>query len=53
MTRIIAAAIADPAAAAKAYGLRTGECCICGRTLTNRVSIDAGIGPICAGRWGF
>lgn len=51
--RRIVAAAADPAAAAKLYGLRTGSCSICGRELTNRASIDLGIGPICAARWGF
>ena len=50
--RIVAAA-ADPFAAAVAYGRRTGQCCICGRELTNHASIDLGIGPICAGRMGW
>jgi hypothetical protein len=44
---------ANPAAAAKAYGIRTGNCCVCGRLLTNEESIDRMIGPICAGRYGF
>lgn len=44
---------ADPSAAAKAYGQRTGECSCCGRELTNHASIDLGIGPICAGRFGL
>lgn len=44
---------ADPGAAAKAYGLRTGQCSCCGRALTNGVSIDLGIGPICAEKYGF
>lgn len=51
-TRIIAAA-ADPRAAAIAYGRREGACSVCGLTLTNHESIDLGIGPICAGKWGF
>lgn len=50
--RVVAAA-ADPAASAKAYGLRTGSCSCCGRTLTNGASIDLGIGPICAGKFGW
>lgn len=50
--RIIAAAM-DPEAAAKAYGRRTGTCSMCGRPLTNGESIDLGIGPICAGRFGW
>lgn len=33
---------------AKAWGALYGTCCVCGRTLTNEESIDAGIGPICA-----
>lgn len=44
---------ADPAAAAVAYGRRTGTCSCCGRELTNHASIEAGIGPICASKWGF
>ena len=51
--RRIVAVASDPAGAAKAYGLRTGNCSICGRELTRRDSIDLGIGPICAARWGF
>jgi hypothetical protein len=30
-----------------------GKCCVCGRPLTNPVSIDMGIGPECAGRMGI
>jgi uncharacterized protein YhfF len=44
---------ADPAAAAVAYGRKTGTCSCCGRELTNHASIEAGIGPICAQKWGF
>ena len=44
---------ADPMAAAQVYGNETGECCVCGRTLTNRESIESGIGPICSGRMGW
>jgi hypothetical protein len=49
----IQAAAADPEAAAIAYGRRTGNCCICARTLTKGESIDRGIGPICAERFGW
>jgi hypothetical protein len=38
---------ADPEAAAKVYGLETGTCSCCGRELTNKLSIELGIGPIC------
>lgn len=50
--RIVAAAM-DPAAAAKAYGQRTGTCSICGRALTRNESIDRAMGPICADRYGW
>ena len=43
----------DPDEAVRVTGQRTGKCCCCGRELTNPESIDAGIGPICAGNWGF
>lgn len=36
---------------AKEFGKLYGVCCRCGRTLTNEASIDAGIGPICAGKF--
>lgn len=44
---------ADPLGTAKLYGQRTGNCCCCGRELTKHASIDAGIGPICASKWGL
>lgn len=43
----------DPFNAARLYGQRTGNCSCCGRELTNKASIDLGIGPICAEKWGF
>jgi hypothetical protein len=45
--------LADPAAAANAYGLQTGSCCVCGRELTNAESVQGGIGPICGRRLGW
>lgn len=42
---------ANPAEQFRLSGIETGECCCCGRELTNPESIAAGIGPICAGRW--
>jgi hypothetical protein len=36
---------------AKAYGKETHRCCVCGIELTNPDSIEAGIGPICAGKF--
>jgi Family of unknown function (DUF6011) len=49
MARILPAwrMTADEAAA---FGRAHGWCCVCGRLLTNPVSIAAGIGPICGGR---
>lgn len=35
---------------AKEFGRAFGVCMICGRRLTNPDSIEAGIGPVCAGR---
>jgi hypothetical protein len=49
----VAALINDPKAAAEAYGKETGVCCICSRTLTNDGSIERGIGPICAEKFGW
>lgn len=43
----------DPREAAIRYGQRTGTCACCGRGLTNAASIELGIGPICADKWGL
>lgn len=40
----------DPMAAAMAYAQVTSSCSVCGRHLENQDSVDAGIGPVCAGR---
>lgn len=50
--RIIAAAT-DPQAAAIAYGKKFGKCAICARELSDPESVERGIGPICAGRFGW
>lgn len=49
----LAAIAADPRGEAVRYGQRTGRCSCCGRELTAEASIEAGIGPICASRWGL
>lgn len=49
----VLAVASNPSEAAKAYGFRSGSCSCCGRTLTNGASIDLGIGPICAGKYGW
>ena len=43
----------DPFAKAVEYGRETGKCACCGRLLTNKVSIEIGIGPICREGWGL
>lgn len=43
----------NPENAAKEYGIRTGICCVCSRTLTDPESIALGIGPICAAKFGW
>jgi hypothetical protein len=43
----------NPAEAAERYGRKTGQCSCCGRELTDPASIAAGIGPVCATKWGF
>lgn len=45
--------MADPLTEAIAYGKQTGNCAICGRFLENPESVARGIGPICAGNYGF
>ena len=41
----------NPVGVARAYGKRTGICSCCGRELTDPVSIENGIGPICESKW--
>lgn len=43
----------NPLEEARAYGKRTGHCSVCSRLLTNHTSIDMGIGPICADKFGW
>jgi hypothetical protein len=43
----------DVLAAAVAYGRKTGTCSCCGRLLTNALSIELGIGPICLEKFGL
>lgn len=44
---------ARPLEAALAYGQRTGVCSCCGRGLTNGISVELGIGPICREKFGL
>ena len=43
----------DYQAAGKMFALESGLCYVCGRTLTDPLSIETGIGPICASRIGI
>lgn len=47
------AVAADPTAEAIKYARSTGRCGCCGKELVDPVSIVAGIGPICANKWGL
>ena len=49
----VSEAITDPLAAAVTYGRRSGSCSCCGRELTVGKSIELGIGPICAEKFGM
>jgi hypothetical protein len=40
-----------PLELAQETGRTTGTCCCCGRTLTNTLSVQLGIGPICREGW--
>jgi hypothetical protein len=50
---IIMGAAQDPLNAAIRYGKLSGECSCCGRELTDPRSIERGIGPICATKFGW
>lgn len=49
----IVAVLNDPQGAAIAYGRMTGQCSCCGRPLSNKESVDRGIGPVCAEKFGW
>ncbi len=44
---------ADPAGYSAAHGRQTGQCCYCGRGLTDARSVAVGYGPICADHFGL
>ena len=50
---VILSAANDPLTAAIRYGKVSGECSCCGRELTDPRSIERGIGPICATKFGW
>jgi hypothetical protein len=43
----------NPRDAAVRYGRQTGNCACCGRALSNKESVEIGIGPICIKNWGL
>lgn len=53
MEASVLAILADPKAAAIREGKLSGTCAICRRELTDATSIAAGIGPICATKFGW
>ena len=53
LSQKIEAAMENPVEAAIQYGRSTGTCSCCGRTLTDPESVAAGIGPVCASKFGF
>lgn len=50
---VLTEAATDPLTAAIRYGKVSGECSCCGRELTDPQSIERGIGPICAVKYGW
>jgi len=44
-------ACGHPEETSVAYGRQYGSCSVCSRTLTNALSIELGIGPICRGNF--
>ena len=50
---LIESIVANPVGALAAYGHLTGTCSICRRPLEDEVSLDRGIGPVCAAKVGL
>lgn len=48
--RVITLAQVDPDESMRRYGREVGRCCLCHRTLTDKPSRDAGIGPVCSAK---
>jgi hypothetical protein len=51
--KVLAKIGSNPEKASLAYGRESGVCGICSSPLTNKASLDAGIGPICASKTGW
>jgi hypothetical protein len=50
---VLATIAGDPAQAAKAYGMLTGNCSFCRKDLTDEGSVEVGYGPVCAKKYGL
>lgn len=53
VTKVLAEIAADPADALGRLGKAQGECCFCGKGLTDEASTTHGYGPVCAKNWGL
>ena len=51
LAALLARIAADPMRYVKEYAALTGRCSNCGRVLTNKISIEEAMGPVCAGRF--
>lgn len=51
LLKLLSEFVMEPLKVAKKYGFATGQCCCCGKALTDPNSIAAGIGPICADKF--
>lgn len=49
----ILAACADPLKAVLAFGKKFGRCSLCNRPLSDPISLERGVGPICAVKFGL
>ncbi len=53
VTGVLAEIAANPAEALGRLGLAQGQCCFCGKDLTDEASTTHGYGPVCAKNWGL
>jgi hypothetical protein len=53
LTDLLSKFAANPARVAKEYGKLTGNCCFCNAALSDKRSIAAGFGPVCAAHYGL
>lgn len=53
VSQVVRSFAADPAGFSAAHGRATGQCCYCGRGLTDERSVAVGYGPVCAEHYGL